>query len=69
MKGTEGCPMKNETELTPMQMTRFCALGCSVECPELLKRFKAGIEKAAKDKAAERVLLKRHPRYAGRGNP
>lgn len=64
-----GCPMTRDVPLSPQQVERFCALGCSVDCPKLLKIFLEGIEKAAKDKDAERILLKRHPRYAGRGNP
>jgi len=64
-----GCPMTRDVPLSPQHVHRFCALGCSVDCPKLLKQYIEGIGKAAKEKDAERVLLKRHPRYAGRGNP
>lgn len=40
MKGQ--CPMfdrKNTEKLTELQIARFCALGCSVDCDKLLQQY------------------------------
>jgi len=54
----EYCPMIKEVGLTKPQMEHFCALGCSKKCPELLEKFKVAVEKEAKRKVNEAVLMK-----------
>lgn len=58
-----GCPMTADVPLTNQQVNRFCALGCSVRCPELLKTYIDSLQKVKQEKAAERVLVNRNSRY------
>jgi hypothetical protein len=57
-----GCPMTADVPLTIQQVKRFCALGCSVDCPELLKRYIAAAAKVKKEKHDEMVLNRRKSR-------